>query len=257
MAKAPKLTKKQKKALAFRERKAKNKVKALDGFEDNDIPVEENQDAVEAEVPSGHVEDQARRQELEASAGEEDNRVVESSHSLKKRKRREEEAGKGVEDEPKAKKRKAADSNEHEDPSISRSSIPKAVAESNVKEKRFILFIGNLKYTTTQKAIQIHFAACDPPPTVRLITPKAPSSGKPVTKSKGCAFLEFSSRNALQQALKLHQSELEGRMINVELTAGGGGKSESRLEKLKQRNKELHEQRVRLHEMIVILGAPG
>ena len=33
-------------------------------------------------------------------------------------------------------------------------------------------------------------------------------------------------------------------MINVELTAGGGGKSEGRIEKLKKRNKELHEQRV-------------
>ena len=51
-------------------------------------------------------------------------------------------------------------------------------------------------------------------------------------------------KSALQQALKLHQSELDGRMINVELTAGGGGKSEGRIEKLKKRNKELHEQRV-------------
>ena len=30
--------------------------------------------------------------------------------------------------------------------------------------------------------------------------------------------------NALQRALKLHQLTLEGRIINVELTAGGGGK---------------------------------
>lgn len=76
------------------------------------------------------------------------------------------------------------------------------------------------------------------------MTPKAVPGGRAVTKSKGCAFLEFSHRNALQQALKLHQSELEGRNINVELTAGGGGKSEGRLEKLKKRNRELHEQRV-------------
>lgn len=55
--------------------------------------------------------------------------------------------------------------------------------------------------------------------------------------------MEFNSRNALQQALKLHQSVLDGRKINVELTAGGGGKSEARLEKLKQRNRALHEER--------------
>jgi nucleolar protein 6 len=86
----------------------------------------------------------------------------------------------------------------------------------------------------------------DPPPTIRLLTPKAVANGKTTLKSKGCAFLEFSHRNALQQALKLHQSTLEGRMINVELTAGGGGKGERRLEKLKARNKQLLSQRVRL-----------
>lgn len=83
----------------------------------------------------------------------------------------------------------------------------------------------------------------DPPPTVRLLTPKS-TGGKPKIKSKGCAFLEFTHRNALQQGLKMHQSELDGRMINVELTAGGGGKSESRLEKVRERNKQLLGQRV-------------
>ena len=87
----------------------------------------------------------------------------------------------------------------------------------------------------------------DPPPIIRLLKPKpSVATGKPSSKSKGCAFLEFSHRNALQQALKLHQSELDGRMINVELTAGGGGRSENRLTKVRQRNKELSEQRVRV-----------
>jgi len=62
-------------------------------------------------------------------------------------------------------------------------------------------------------------------------------------KSKGCAFLEFKHRGALQQGLKLHHSELDGRKINVELTAGGGGKGLIRTKKLKERNKELEGQR--------------
>jgi RNA recognition motif-containing protein len=88
----------------------------------------------------------------------------------------------------------------------------------------------------------------DPPPTVRLLTPKTSPTvaTRPSRKSKGCAFLEFSHHNALQQALKLHQSELDGRMINVELTAGGGGRSENRLTKVRQRNKALLGQRVRV-----------
>ncbi len=76
------------------------------------------------------------------------------------------------------------------------------------------------------------------------MTPKPSASGKSTAKSKGFAFVEFVNKIGLQQALRLHHSELEGRKINVELTAGGGGKSESRLSKLKERNKELHEQRV-------------
>lgn len=84
----------------------------------------------------------------------------------------------------------------------------------------------------------------DPPPVVRLRSQKPSSSKKSVPKSMGCAFVEFSHRNALQQGLKLHQSNLDGRMINVELTVGGGGKGEARLTKLKERNKGLFGQRV-------------
>ncbi len=76
------------------------------------------------------------------------------------------------------------------------------------------------------------------------MAPKPSTSGRQTAKSKGFAFLEFTEKAGLQQALKLHQSDLQGRMINVELTAGGGGKSETRINKLKERNKELHGQRV-------------
>ena len=89
---------------------------------------------------------------------------------------------------------------------------------------------------------QLYFLA-DPPPTIRLLTHTS-TSGSQRSKSKGCAFLEFTHRNALQQALKLHQSTLEGRLINVELTAGGGGKGGTRLAKVRERNKALLAQRV-------------
>lgn len=86
-----------------------------------------------------------------------------------------------------------------------------------------------------------HTLASEPLPTVRLPTLK---TIQPSSKSKGYAFLEFTDKKALQNALRLHHSELEGRKINVELTAGGGGKSELRVKKLQERNKGLHEQRV-------------
>jgi len=80
---------------------------------------------------------------------------------------------------------------------------------------------------------------------VRLLTPKLTRPGAAATKSRGCAFLEFSARSALQAALRMHQSELDNRRINVELTAGGGGKGDDRLAKVKTRNKLLAAQRVR------------
>jgi len=132
--------------------------------------------------------------------------------------------------------------------------------KDNIKggaKQRFILFVGNLKYTSSVEAIREHFASCDPPPTVRLGTPKPSALRKATPKSKGYAFLEFNHRNALQQALKLHQSIIDGRRINVELTAGGGGNSQSRLDKLKARNKELDGQRKKKVEKQAASGDPG
>ena len=110
-------------------------------------------------------------------------------------------------------------------------------------------------FTDEKTAAPLTNTNLDPPPTVRLLTPKvtraaavgvtAATKSESKSKSKGCAFLEFSTRHALQVALRLHQSELDGRRINVELTAGGGGKSDARLVKVKERNKHLGAQRVR------------
>ena len=103
-------------------------------------------------------------------------------------------------------------------------------------------FVLSMHYYNLIDSLSIYFLA-DPPPTIRLLTHTS-TSGSQRSKSKGCAFLEFTHRNALQQALKFHQSTLEGRMINVELTAGGGGKGGTRLAKVRERNKALLAQRV-------------
>lgn len=62
--------------------------------------------------------------------------------------------------------------------------------------------------------------------------------------SKGCAFLEFKKNESVQKALRFHHTLFEGRIINVELTAGGGGKGEKRREKIESKNKKLDEERV-------------
>jgi nucleolar protein 6 len=79
----------------------------------------------------------------------------------------------------------------------------------------------------------------DPLPTIRRLTSRSKTSTMSSEKSKGCAFLEFSKASGLQTALRLHHSELDGRKINVELSAGGGGKSDARMKKVKEKNAKL------------------
>jgi len=271
-----KQTKKQKKALAFRTRqKTSKKSKDPDDNQDAlDFPIEENQDVAGiADLPLEDKEISAGGR----SGGRKDKAKGGSQHQpqpegSKKRKREGEEV---VEESPR-KKSKAR-------PTVSGSSVEDddgqktGEMKERVQPQRFILFIGtsysslglkrdssttatgNLKYSTTKDAILSHFSSCgtvrsrlnfhaiahmlslDPPPTVRLPTPK---TTEPQSKSKGYAFLQFTDKKPLQHALRLHHSELEGRKINVELTAGGGGKGEHRVKKLQERNKGLHEQRV-------------
>ncbi|RXW22594.1 hypothetical protein EST38_g3285 [Candolleomyces aberdarensis] len=267
-----KLTKKQKKSLAFRERKtgkqsrdtkstgnpstnededeyglAEVDVNAIPAMEDEVLPGVAG-GSVQVEGVLGEEkgkQGKAKRDKGDKSKGKRPNQdgaeavgVAAQAGKGQKRKREADEAevdGAGVGDGEKGRKRKKAAKKEEED--------GEGEGERNRAKQKFILFVGNLKYTTSKEAIQRHFAACNPPPEIRLLTPK-PKPGVPTKhKSKGCAFLEFPSKVGLQQALKLHQSMLDDRMINVELTAGGGGKSEARMNKVKERNKGLLSQR--------------
>ncbi|CAH2354177.1 nucleolar protein 6 [[Candida] railenensis] len=103
------------------------------------------------------------------------------------------------------------------------------------KGPRFILFVGNLPYDITQEEILGHFKSSKPD-RVRI------------RQDKGIAFLEFDNdtqeiQSKMELALRLHHSTLKFRKINVELTVGGGGNSENRKTKLKDKNEKLLEER--------------
>ncbi|TVY48119.1 putative RNA-binding protein [Lachnellula occidentalis] len=110
---------------------------------------------------------------------------------------------------------------------------------------RFICFIGNLPFSATKESLQKHFASVKPK-SVRLLTKKE----KP-TESKGCAFVEFDGYDHMKTCLKLfHHSMFDdgvspSRKINVELTAGGGGNTQERRQKIEGKNQKLNEQRFR------------
>ncbi|KAH8157092.1 hypothetical protein CIB48_g11151, partial [Xylaria polymorpha] len=130
-------------------------------------------------------------------------------------------------------------------------------------KKRFIVFVGNLPYSATAEQITAHFASVHPA-SVRLLHQKNDPS-----RSRGIAFVEFARYDYMKTALKLfHHSVfkcpasaskpsrgnkwggssepgIEERKINVELTAGGGGNTEYRRERIRAKNEKLNEERVR------------
>jgi nucleolar protein 6 len=277
----PKLTKKQKKGLAFRERKGK-KPRPLDSdaLPEEELAIPQAELTLsEAQKTLPSTKPKKRKRDAEGDLGDDAAGIVKGEEAeakdllpKKNKKRKLEEKDKDNEDK----------------------------AKSDAGKLRFILFVGTSSTHTLcplnhprSRQLEVHdlprsnkgalrlmrlvtqfvrlgmfckdflivspqllVLFLDPPPQVRLLTPKPNKSppGSTTAKSKGCAFLEFSHRNALQQGLKLHGSTLDGRRINVELTAGGGGKSEKRVQKVQARNKHLLEERVRVDHPLLLLN---
>lgn len=143
--------------------------------------------------------------------------------------------------------------------------------ETTKSKPRFVCFIGNLPFNTTDETLQAHFKKLMP----FTIRHRLDAQTK---KSKGYAFMEFDNYDRMKTCLKLYHhtmfdpnnvtDELEhadvgsganavgakgskkkgGRRINVELTAGGGGKNANRKEKIKVKNERLNGQRLRRAE---------
>lgn len=151
MSGAGKLTKKQKKALAFRERKGKGRAKPGDDFndEENAVPLAEDQDHVDVPPVEGGEVDKSNRGS--------DKEVVRPQGV--KRKRQKDEVGEdkhdGKEDEhdvesqsKKPKKRKTGSSeadpggDEAEEEDAASSGKAKKGSKENPKQQRFILFVG-------------------------------------------------------------------------------------------------------------------
>lgn len=107
--------------------------------------------------------------------------------------------------------------------------VPQETAGKDSKNK-YVLFIGNLPYDITREQLEDHFRKTGGIKSIRIPREKTTDKGR------GFAYMEFDGRISHGIALRLHQTTLGGRKINVEFTSIGGGKSEARKEKLKQKN---------------------
>ncbi|KAK7914607.1 hypothetical protein PG985_012310 [Apiospora marii] len=164
----------------------------------------------------------------------------------------------------KKKAKKSADDSKSENPEEAAATVDgeentaeqKQQNQENAKTKkasRFIVFVGNLPYSATVADIEKHFSAVHPT-AVRLLHEKANPN-----KSRGIAFVEFAGYDHMKTCLKtLHHSTMtcqgrdyrgrpkdDERKINVELTAGGGGNTDYRKERIRAKNEKLTGERDR------------
>ena len=119
--------------------------------------------------------------------------------------------------------------------------------KKTTKEKRrhdpYIAFVGQLGYETTQDQLYEHikaqlegeFKVKKDGVKIRMLTDAK------TKKSRGMAFVEVEDPELLYALLKLHQTFLDGRRINVERSAGGKKNSEARKSKISQYRKEQDE----------------
>lgn len=104
----------------------------------------------------------------------------------------------------------------------------------------YIAFIGQLSFETTKEELLQHIQSqlTKDFPKIASQTMKIRMLTDPKTKkSRGMAFCEVQDPEILYGLLKLHQTFLNGRRINVERSAGGKKNSESRKSKISQYRK--------------------
>jgi nucleolar protein 6 len=224
-----KLSKRKQKALAFRGKKENKDTTSLDDvFGDEDaIPLKTAKESQSAES---------------SWLGNDTKQPKSTKHSKRKRKDTTELAtSKSPSESTSAESKKRKLGPGPDNPSKKRKTADDQVQEPS---KRYIVFVGNLPHLPSEDlllALKSHFPV--PPTHIRIPTKKGTAA------PQGFAFLEFDSAPALEKALRCHHTLLLKRKINVELTAGGGGKSENRMEKIKKRNEGLEiERKKRMEE---------
>jgi nucleolar protein 6 len=215
-----KLSKRKQKALAFRGKKSK-----ADGADELDAQTE-----LEKAIP---LDDPA-----EVAAGDAEQKPSSSSSWLGK------DIVKGTSTKTKRKREETQDTgseNKSKKPKTGKSKTAADGTPAKIKPpapKRFIVFIGNLPRLPPAELTPL-LTAHFPVAPIHIRAPTKKGTDAP----QGYAFAEFDSSTALEKALRCHHTVIGGRKINVELTAGGGGKSANRMGKIKGKNEGLEEER--------------
>ncbi|RAL46457.1 hypothetical protein DM860_004736 [Cuscuta australis] len=163
---------------------------------------EEEHEVYGGEIPiEGELDGDAEAHGAEVDMSTADDGAVKDLDEMKKRlKEMEEEAAALREMQAKVEKEMCA---VHGDPA----SVAASQASREELDSRSV-YVGNVDYACTPEEVQQHFQACG---TVNRVTILTDKFGQP----KGFAYVEFLEQEAVQEAIKLTESELHGRQLKV------------------------------------------
>jgi len=213
----------------------KEKRKDLQNLPEEDEAPEEQDEAVTAAAPESKAKDKTVN-------------GVDEDKEAKKREKRERKKEKKEKKENQAKNAapssdaKKGETNGDDAPANADAAIDLDETTAT-KADRHIVFVGNLPFSATATSISAHFASLSP---IGVRCLKNKNDDNPC---RGIAFVEFGKVWHMRTCLdKFHHSMFDDgisppRRINVELTAGGGGKTKQRQEKIREKNRKLDENR--------------
>ncbi|KAL7736588.1 hypothetical protein ACLKA6_015227 [Drosophila palustris] len=101
------------------------------------------------------------------------------------------------------------------------------------KQNRHVLYVTNLNFETTKEDLESHFAVVGAVKSIRI----------PKKRRGGFAFVEMADLKGFQQGFQLHNTELHGRKIKVQISEAGKKKSANKKNIIKQKNRKLAEMR--------------
>lgn len=101
------------------------------------------------------------------------------------------------------------------------------------KVNRHVLYVTNLNFETTREDLEAYFGRIGSVKSVRI----------PKKRRGGFAFVEMVDLESFQKGFQLHNSELQGRKIKVQLSEAGKKKSANKKNIIKQKNRKLAEMR--------------
>lgn len=101
------------------------------------------------------------------------------------------------------------------------------------KLNRHVLYVTNLNFETTKDDLESHFAVAGAVKSIRI----------PKKRRGGFAFVEMADLKSFQQGFQMHNTELQGRKIKVQISEAGKKKSANKKNIIKQKNRKLAEMR--------------